>query len=210
MDNYVAPEVQKNAFNCPHCQAYSAQHWRDLRVNMKEYFEKRSVFQIGCCELCKNVTIWYEDKMVFPQDGSTPMPNPDMPKYIQDDYLEARNIVEKSPRSACTMLRLCIQKICDEKVQGGEDLNKKISRLVKNGLDSKIQKALDSVRVIGGQAAHPLQMDLKDDVKTATALFQIVNYIADWAYTREKTIKRVFDILPDSKKDAIDFRDRNA
>ncbi len=105
------------------------------------------------------------------------------------------------------MLRLCIQKICDDKIQGRVDLNEKIHKLVENGLDPQIQKALDSVRVIGGEAAHPLQMDLKDDVKTATGLFSIVNYIADWAYTQKKKINEVFDSLPDGKKNAINNRD---
>ena len=136
------------------------------------------------------------------------MPNPDMPEDILDDYLEARDVVARSPRATCALLRLCIEKICNEKVPGSEDLNEKIGKMVKQGLDEKIQKAMDAIRVIGGQAVHPLAMDLKDGVDTATKLFQIVNYVADWAYTREKRIGEVFNSLPNSKKGAISDRDR--
>ena len=207
MDNYTPPEAQKIAFNCPHCQAYSVQYWTGLRTSDGPMPDEHLEFHVGCCARCLKLTIWKKNEMVFPSNGSAPMPNPDMPKDIRDDYLEARSIVEKSPRAACMMLRLCIQKICDEKITGREDLNAKICALVKQGLDSQIQQALDSVRVIGGEAAHPLQMDLKDDVETATALFQIVNYIADWAYTRKKTIETVFASLPGGKKAAINNRD---
>ena len=206
----MPPEAQKDAFNCPHCQAYSVQHWNKLHTGSGRIPEEHLEFHVGCCARCLKLTIWKKNEMVFPSGGSAPMPNPDMPKDIQGDYLEARAIVERSPRAACMMLRLCIQKICDGKIQGGGDLNEKIRALVKQGLDPQIQQALDSVRVIGGEAAHPLQMDLKDDVKTATALFQIVNYIADWAYTRKKTIEKVFGSLPVGKKDAINDRDGKA
>ena len=138
------------------------------------------------------------------------MPNPDMPEEIKQDYKEARDIVEMSPRSACMLLRLCIEKICDEKISGSGDINKKIGKMVSSGLNDKIKKALDSVRVIGGEAVHVSQMDLKDDRETATKLFKIVNFISQWAHTSEKEINDIFDTLPDSKKDAIKKRDDKA
>ena len=123
-----------------------------------------------------------------------------MPEQIREDYLEARDLVTLSPRSACVLLRLCVEKICNEKVPGREDLNKKIRKMVEQGLDSRIEKSMDSIRVIGGQAVHPLEMDLKDDTHVATTLFRIVNYISEWAYTREKVINSIYDGLPDSKR----------
>ena len=138
------------------------------------------------------------------------MPNPDMPEEIKQDYKEARDIVEMSPRSACMLLRLCIEKICDEKISGSGDINEKIGKMVSNGLNDKIKKALDSVRVIGGEAVQVSQMDLKDDRETATKLFKIVNFISQWAHTSEKEINDIFDTLPESKKDAIKKRDDKA
>ena len=79
--------------------------------------------------------------------------------------------------------------------------------MAKQGLDETIIKSLDSVRVIGRQAVHPLQMNLIDDVNTATTLFKIVNYISDWAYTRVKIVNDIHDSLPDVKKEAIKKRD---
>lgn len=215
MVDYVQPEAKKDTFHCPHCGSFSDQSWTYLRVNKYDERIRRYVviqqdsFNIGCCRRCADVTIWKDNLMIFPFTGNAPLPNPDMSSDIKRDYLEARDIVTRSPRSACVLLRLCVEKMCDEKNATGSTLNEKIGVLVRQGLDDKIKNALDSVRVIGGQAVHPLTMDLEDDTKTATALFKIVNYISDWAHTREKTIQSVFDSLPDEKKKAIRDRDNS-
>ena len=145
--------------------------------------------------------------MVFPRSGNAPLPNPDMPDSIKKIYVEARNVATLSPRSACVLLRLCVESICNEKINTTEDLNAKIKKMVQLGLNERIKKAWDIVRVIGGEAAHPLTMDLKDDKQTAIALFHIVNSISDWAYTSEKRIDDLYGNLPQSKKTAIDKRD---
>ena len=203
MVDYIQPEVGKDAYNCPHCGSYSDQYWAQM-MHGHHYIES---FRIGECNKCKEITIWEDIKMVFPLTGNAPLPNPDMPEEIKQDYLEARDIITRSPRSACVLLRLCVEKICDEKVSGG-DLNEKIGKLVEQGLDSNIKMALDAVRVIGGQAVHQLEMSLKDDTKTALALFEIVNYISVWAHTSKKQIDSIFQNLPDSKKAAINKRDK--
>ena len=207
MVDYVQPAAREDAFHCPHCGSFSDQNWINLLVQNHNTRIRRDDFDIGCCRRCDEITVWKDDQMVFPLTGNAPLPNPDMPDDIKSDYLEARNIVTSSPRSACVLLRLCVEKICDEKNATGSTLNDKIGMLVKQGLGDEIKNALDSVRIIGGQAVHPLMMDLKDDTKTATALFQVVNYISDWAHTRGKTIQNIFDSLPNEKKKAIKDRD---
>ena len=204
---YVAPKVDLGAFHCPHCGSYSDQHWTPLHVSSSHGSTMITHYTVGRCNHCKDVTIWNYEYQIYPSTGNAPMPNPDMPKEMKQDYNEARDIVERSPRSACMLLRLCVEKICDEKIPEGGDMNEKIGKMVGKGLDDRIKKALDSVRVIGGEAVHALQMDLKDDREIATKLFKIVNFISQWAHTSEKEIDRIFDILPDSKKNAIRKRD---
>ena len=206
MADYVQPKARKDAFHCPRCGSYSDQYWSEIIKCTRVGNRTDDRYDIGCCRRCEEISIWEDEKMVVPSTGNAPMPNPNMTEEIKIDYNEARDIVSRSPRSSCVLLRLCIEKICDEKKVKG-DLNEKIKKLVEQGLDENIVKALDSIRVIGGEAIHPLQMDLKDDVNTATALFKIVNYISDWAHTRKKTIDGIFDSLPDGKKEAIKKRD---
>ena len=207
MVEYVTPEVELSAFHCPHCGSYSDQYWTPLYVSLGRASTTMEKYTVGRCNHCKDVTIWNDKRQIYPSTGNAPLPNPDMPEEIKQDYNEARDIVERSPRSACMLLRLCVEKICDKKIPGSNDMNEKIGKMVNKGLDDRIKKALDSVRVIGGEAAHDLKMDLKDDRETATKLFKIVNFISQWAHTSEKEINSIFDTLPDSKKDAIRERD---
>jgi len=47
--------------------------------------------------------------------------------------------------------------------ESGKDINADIGNLVKKGLSPLVQKALDTVRVVGNECVHPGTMDLKDD-----------------------------------------------
>ena len=211
MENYVPPALKQNAFNCPHCGAYAAQYWLSLRRSPgvgSSGWENHPNSFVSTCSRCKNVTIWIKESMVYPSTGSAPIPNSDMPDDIKDDYNEARDICLRSPRSACILLRLCVENICASIGAKGRDLNAMIGDLVKQKkLDGEVINALDSIRVIGGQAAHPLELDLRTDKETAEKLFNIVNYISDSIYTRPKKIQDMFGKVPEDKKEAIKQRD---
>jgi hypothetical protein len=154
------------------------------------------------------MSVWKSQKMVYPITGTSPLPNPDMPQDVKDDYEEARTIVNISTRGAAALLRLAIQKLCIHLGGKGKDLNSDIGLLVKNGLPEKLQKALDNVRVVGNNAVHPGQLDLKDDIETANKLFVFINIICDNQITQHNTISKFYDdVLPDSSKDAINKRD---
>ena len=205
MPDYEPPALKKEAFHCPHCSIHSHQYWNSMYHVPSTYHVED--FTISCCSYCEDTAIWKNEEMVFPRSGNAPLPNPDMPDSIKEIYVEARNVATPSPRSACVLLRLCVESICNEKINTTEDLNAKIKKMVQLGLNERIKNALDIVRVIGGEAAHPLTMNLKDDKQTAIALFHIVNSISDWAYTSEKRIDNLYGNLPQSKKTAIDKRD---
>jgi len=207
---YEPPKLKSNAFNCPHCHALSTMFWDGLYAPSEGGSAGyKSGFMVASCRRCKGVQIWEDAKMVYPLESTAPMATADFPKDALIDYNEARNVLMFSPRSACLLLRLCIEKVINELEPGSSDLNEKIGKLVANGLDPGIQKALDSVRVIGGQAAHPLQMDLKDKVDTADSLFSLVNIIVESTISKKKKIDEIYKKLPKEKVDAINDRDKN-
>lgn len=135
-------------------------------------------------------------------------PNDDLPEAVIEDYQEASEILQRSPRGAAALLRLAIQKLVDELVEGRDDLNTKIGTLVANGLDSRIQKALDSVRVIGNEAVHPGQIDLKDSPEIAHQLFKLVNLIGRRMITEPAEIEELYSSLPSGKLKGIEDRDK--
>jgi len=163
--------------------------------------------EFAVCSHCGKYSLWLNQAMIHPPSGSAPPPNPDLSEDIKSDYDEARRIASISPRGAAALLRLVIQKICVRLGERGEDLNSDIANLVKRGLPEKIQKSLDSVRVIGNEALHPGLMDLKDDTKTVSQLFELVNLIAAVMITQPKKVDQIFEGLPKSKREAIRKRD---
>ncbi len=145
--------------------------------------------------------------MVWPDVVDTPPPNPDLNEEITFDYREAASILNKSPRGAAALLRLCVQKLCVELGQQGKNLNTDIASLVQKGLPPIVQQSLDAVRVIGNESVHPGQMDMTDDTDTARTLFSLVNVIAASLISAPKQAKEIFDSLPQSKLEQIEKRD---
>ncbi len=204
---YIPPSFEGTAYNCPHCGAYAKQDWNKTYISPGAGFIEVKTVRFAFCTHCKNYTIWHNEKMNFPNTGNAPMPNPDLPPEIIEDYEEARNILHQSPRGAAALLRLAIQKLCKQLGEKGKNINDDIANLVKKGLSVKIQQALDVVRVVGNQAVHPGQIDLKDGIDTATKLFDLVNIIADVMISQPKQIDSLYSSLPQSQKDAITKRD---
>jgi hypothetical protein len=145
--------------------------------------------------------------MVHPDSSSAPLPNADLPEDIREDYEEARSIINRSSRGAAALLRLCVQKLCKHLGESGKDINADIKALVKKGLNPTIQKSLDIVRVIGNQAVHPGQIDLRDQPETAIHLCQLINIIAEAMITQPKMIEELYAGLPETKRDQIHKRD---
>jgi hypothetical protein len=61
--------------------------------------------------------------------------------------------------------------------------------------------------VIGNNAVHPGQIDLRDDRATAGALFELVNIVAEKLITEPRVVEEMFDKLPETAKAAIKKRD---
>ncbi len=232
---YVAPERDKKAFHCPHCNVMAQQEWQRLvwedwfdyvKPQRMDYEEppvpdsdeeepqvnldpdNSDMLAICECQHCKGVSVWLHKQMLYP-DGYAPPPNPDLSDEIKRDYLEASSIVNKSPRGAAALLRLCVQKLCDQVGAKGDKINEQIGYLVREkNLDERIQQSLDIVRVIGNESVHPGRMDIRDDKETAMRLFTLINLIADTMITQPKQIQEMYDKLPDGKKKGIENRDK--
>ena len=160
------------------------------------------------CYSCKEIAVWVHDRLLFPPAPEGPSPNPDLPSAVRLDYEEASRILNLSPRGSAALLRLAIQKLCAELGGHGKDINDDIANLMKKGPAPLVQKALESVRVIGNEAVHPGKLDLKDDRDTASRLFKLVNIIAEQMISNPKHVDELYAKLPDARREAIEKRDR--
>jgi len=159
------------------------------------------------CYNCEKFAVWVHDRLVSPTAMTSPPANPDLPPEILRNYEEAGRIVAESPRGAAALLRLAIQKLCAVLGEKGQDINNDISNLVKKGLNPTVQKALDTVRVIGNEAVHPGTLDLKDDQGIAMKLFKLINIIAEQMISNPKHVADLYGQLPEHKLKAIEKRD---
>lgn len=135
------------------------------------------------------------------------MPHTDLPEEMKDDYLEAREIADRSPRGAAALLRLVIQKLMPVLGESGININADIKALVQKGLPVPIQQALDSVRVVGNSAVHPGELSLKDSPQIAHQMFSLVNAIVEIMIAQPKRIAEIYAALPERDMAAIEKRD---
>ena len=207
--DFVPPKHQRGSFTCPHCGVLSNQRWGNPIRKVQDINEgSTSDFSISRCDHCSKYAIWINKKLVHPKAISSPMPNPDLPEDIKEDFMEARMIAQDSPRGAAALLRLCVQKIAKHLGEPGKNINSDIKALVKKGLPVKVQQSLDVVRVIGNNAVHPGEIDLRDDIDTAEKLFELVNLIADVMISQPKHVREIYEeLIPDTKRQAIEKRD---
>jgi hypothetical protein len=106
------------------------------------------------------------------------------------------------------LLRLCVQKLCVHLGESGENLNDDIKSLVSKGLPPSVQQALDYCRVIGNNAVHPGEIDVKDTPDITQELFRMINFIVEDRITRPAEIKEIYERLPKEEKEKIEKRDR--
>ncbi|EFC72468.1 DUF4145 domain-containing protein [Prevotella melaninogenica] len=213
---YVTPARDKDAFTCPHCHTLSLMkfrwhrhdedvHFVTQRVGYGEYLNQ---LFIARCVNCGKKIIWINDDYIYP-DIVAEDPNVDMPESVKQLYNEAGTIYNKSPRAACALLRLAIDRLCNELGETDRDINKNIGILVKKGLPQAVQQALDVVRVVGNKAVHPgvISFDV-DDKGTATMLMHLLNIITERMITEPKEIESLYEGLPETVKESITKRDK--
>lgn len=221
-DKYFPPKHLEGQFHCPHCRVYSKQYWswikadpnidychNDIPNSLSNFNERLPNFwKISKCEHCHKNIFWFNNSIIYPNQSFIEVPNEDLSNEIKNDYIEASNIVNNSPRAAAALLRLAIQKLCIQLGEKGKDLDTDIGNLVKKGLNIQVQKSLDTLRVVGNNAVHPGQIDINDNKELVVKMFSLINFISEKMITEPKEIDQLYsDILPENAKEHVKERD---
>lgn len=218
MLKYYPPTHRSGKFNCPYCDVYATQHWKQAVVYdevMKTLgrdpikdslfsFKKKEV-EVSFCNHCREATFWLAGNIIYPALRTAPPANSDLPDDVKQVYDEAAAIAAQSPRAACALLRLAIEMLLEHQGRTG-DLNTNIKNLVREGVDQQIQQALDIVRVTGNHAIHPGEI-VFDDTTDVQALFTLIDIVTVVLITQPKQIQELYDNLPEKDKDKIKKRD---
>lgn len=164
---------------CPHCLKEFHAEWTSVAVGNARLggviMEGRTSWMVHdtLCPACAKVTIVLEElelivdrqvsrstRMIRPKViARTPIPS-EVPKEFVEDYEEACAVLPDSAKASAALSRRCLQHLLRER--GGyaqRDLYDQIqAALDSQSLPSDIAHDLDSVRVVGNFAAHPLKI----------------------------------------------------
>jgi len=183
-----------------------------MQIKLPKYVDNRLLpnnLSIARCQACDDFSVWIDTKIIYPKSIPIELANEDMDDDIKELYNEAKSIFLDSPKGATALLRLSLQKLLIQIGKDGKNINANIKELVNDGLNVKVQKALDILRVVGNNAVHPGQIDLDDNKDIALKLFKILNLIADEMITKPKDIDSLYeDIIPEDTKKHIKERDK--
>lgn len=205
-----------SSFNCPHCGSYAQHLWgipigvsipySSGRYGSREIHEKGFIF--SACTACHRECILFCGKLIYPHAVTAPLPHPDLPSDLAVDFEEARQISQASPRGAAALLRLVIQKLCPLIGADENTIDQMIAQLVREDkISLPVQKAMDSLRVIGNESVHPGTLDIRDNDAMAHSLFELVNFVVEKTISEPKKIEEIFSGLPSGKLDGIERRD---
>lgn len=196
---------------CPYCHVYAQFDWsvqQKLNSKPKEY---RLI--VAKCNSCHLDSVWFqnlqskEEILMFPDYPSgLDAPNSDMPNNIQQIYIEAAKVLKDSPRASAALSRLAIDQLTQQ-FSSESSLDTRIADLVSKGLSSKLQKAFDIVRIVGNNAVHPGEIDLKDNQEMAKSLLRLLNMITDNLITQPNQIDKFYNSLPERQLKHIEKRD---
>jgi hypothetical protein len=96
-----------------------------------------------------------------------------------EDFEEAAAILNKSPRGAAALIRICIQNMMPLMKETGKNLDENISSLVRKGLEVQIQQAMDVLQVIRRNPGQESDVDLRGETAIATRMLESLKEILE-------------------------------
>ena len=127
-------------------------HPQPLKVKMAN-------LHVSNCHSCNGFSLWVGGLLVFPTRIDK------TPEFVEEDLEEAAAILNKFPRGATALLRLCIQKLVPLLKANDNELNDHISSLVRKVLEMEMQQAMEVLQVLQSAQLNPL--DSQADKETA-------------------------------------------
>jgi hypothetical protein len=106
-----------------------------------------------------------------------------------EDFEEAAAILNKFPRGAAALTRICIQKMMPLVKGNAKNLDENFSSLVRKGLEVEIQQAMDVLQVIRRNPGQESDVDLRDETAIATRMLESLKEILERRMLRNREEK---------------------
>ena len=212
--NFTPPKYGERAFHCQYCGTYCYQGWTYEGKSISITSAGRGVSTIDAlkplaisqCYRCREVSLWLDKKLIYPDRTSVERANPDLPDDVKELYDEAASILQKSPRAAAALLRVALEKLCKEQGEERLSLSQNIDLLKEKGeILEEIYESMTVVRVVGNQAVHPgkIEFESNETPEIVISLFEVINFIAENMITKKKRAKAIYEkVRPQEKSPA--------
>lgn len=136
-------------------------------------------YRSGVCRNCGQVVIYKQFDLVYPVMNGIP-PVDCMPDEAKEVFKESQDIIGLSPRAACALLRICVERMINATGAKGGNLAAKLDSLK---LPPKLASLARACRLVGNDAVHNNVIDLSvgsDEAKVVSeALSRFANRIAE-------------------------------
>ncbi|MBB5737208.1 hypothetical protein FHT09_002980 [Xanthomonas arboricola] len=213
MAKHYPPSFKVGQFHCALCGVYAKQGFVALAMSTHSGYQS-PVWRSECAH-CQGNCYWWrsgdnEGYLLRPATSTAPPPNEKMPANVRAVYEEAAAIFGRSTRGAAALLRLAVQLLMVDLGQSGKHIESDIKSLVKEGLPVLVQQALDYCRVVGNNSVHPGTINLDDAPDMALTMFEMINFIVQDRIAAPAQLQAMYELLPESARDAIAKRDGSA
>ena len=104
--------------------------------------------------------------VLYPASNGTRELPIEVPSPYRQDLIEARAVLELSPKASAALSRRLLQRVLREELSiKGKDLSKEIDQFISAGsAPTYLLDAVDAIRHIGNVAAHPLKFEQSGEI----------------------------------------------
>jgi hypothetical protein len=167
IDQFVE-RLKKNALTYEY-----QKHPHPLKVKMAN-------LHISNCHSCNGFSLWVRGVLVFPTRIDK------TPELVEEDLEEAAAILNKFPRGATALMRVCIQKLVPLLEDNGKELNQRVSSLVRKGLEMEIQQAMDVLQVLRSDSTQLNPLRSEADRETALRFLDSLKEVLERRMSRNR------------------------
>lgn len=200
---------------CPHCNTANRFEWvhnerkenctAELLINGSD--DRKSILRMCRCTNCGEITIFFEEKMIYPLGSARPLCPTEVPEDIAGDYKEACLVEPLSEKAAAALARRCLQNMLHDIGISKKNLYEEIAEAMKT-LPSHLKEAIDAIRNVGNIAVHPLTSKHTGEIVDveggeAEWILDVVEDLFDFYYVSPAKTKAKKEAL-DTKLESID------
>ena len=186
-----------NSIYCRKCEKYT--HLTPRANYSKSEFNKYWIGECNSCDFCFLINNCWENerwnRKIYPNTLPEPIDS-NVPDFLKKDLLEANTCFANSCYKAAALISRRILQMCclDKKAPSKEDLLKQIDWLLKKQIiTAELQQWAHQVRIVGNEAAHEQEKNLKEAVtkEDAEDIKKLLKAIIELLYITPEISKRM-------------------